>query len=199
MTRTKGWRPSPGIVIGIVALVAAVAGTAVAGPGAETSAFTKAKAKKIAKKVANKQITKRAPTLAVGSAQVAGTLTQASRDAEIALGASTDFTPILQQTVPAGSYLILGKTVLNNNTAGATRRDCRLTAEGDFDRAAVSIDDGAGIDEQRTVAMHLAHTFAATGTITLACEGGANVVMASDRKIHAYRVNAITSDAGTGP
>ena len=45
------------MAIALVALVAAVAGTAVAGPGADTSKVTKAKVKK----VANKQINKRLP------------------------------------------------------------------------------------------------------------------------------------------
>jgi hypothetical protein len=50
-------RPSPAILVAVIALVAALAGTAIAGPGAQTSAITKAKVKKIA----NKQINKRIP------------------------------------------------------------------------------------------------------------------------------------------
>jgi hypothetical protein len=50
-------RPSPAMVVAVVALVAAVAGTAIAGPGASTSAISKSKVKKIA----NKQINKRLP------------------------------------------------------------------------------------------------------------------------------------------
>jgi hypothetical protein len=50
-------RPSPAIVVAVVALVAGLAGTAVADPGASTSAVTKKKVKKIA----NKQINKRLP------------------------------------------------------------------------------------------------------------------------------------------
>src|ERR687896_603427 len=49
--------PSPALIVAVVALVAALAGTAVAGPGATTSKITKAKVKK----VANKQINKRLP------------------------------------------------------------------------------------------------------------------------------------------
>ena len=52
-------RPSPAMVVAIVALIAALGGTAIAG-GFIT--------KKKAKKVANNQITKRAPGLAVASA-----------------------------------------------------------------------------------------------------------------------------------
>jgi hypothetical protein len=49
-------RPSPAILVAVIALVAALAGTAIAGPGASTSAkaVTKAKVKTIAKKQVNK-------------------------------------------------------------------------------------------------------------------------------------------------
>ena len=62
-------RPSPAIVVAVLALVAAVAGTAIAAdPVATSSKLTKKKVKKTAKKVANKQITKRAPGLSVANA-----------------------------------------------------------------------------------------------------------------------------------
>lgn len=50
-------RPSPALVVAVVALVAALAGTAVAGPSANSSAVTKSKVKTIA----NKQISKQLP------------------------------------------------------------------------------------------------------------------------------------------
>jgi hypothetical protein len=49
--------PSPALIVAVVALVAALAGTAIAGPGASTSKVTKSKVKKIT----NKQINKRVP------------------------------------------------------------------------------------------------------------------------------------------
>ena len=60
MRRIKNSRPSPTIVIAVLALVAALAGTAVAGPDASTSALTKSKV--------NKLIDKRFP---VGTAGIA--------------------------------------------------------------------------------------------------------------------------------
>jgi hypothetical protein len=48
-------RPSPALIVAVVALVAALAGTAIAGPGASSSAITKAKVKKVANKQINKQ------------------------------------------------------------------------------------------------------------------------------------------------
>ena len=53
----RGSRPSPGTVVAVLALVAALAGTAIASPGASTSALTKKKVKKIA----GKQIDERLP------------------------------------------------------------------------------------------------------------------------------------------
>jgi hypothetical protein len=50
-------RPSPALVVAVVALVGAVAGTAVADPAATTSALSKKKVKKIA----NKEIAKQFP------------------------------------------------------------------------------------------------------------------------------------------
>lgn len=49
-------RPSPAIIVAVVALVAALAGTAVAGPGASTSAVDKSDVKRIATKKADKAV-----------------------------------------------------------------------------------------------------------------------------------------------
>jgi hypothetical protein len=67
-------RPSPAIVVAVLALVAALAGTALAGTGAGTSAINKKKVKKIAKK----QINKLAPGLSVAHASTAGNADQAA-------------------------------------------------------------------------------------------------------------------------
>jgi hypothetical protein len=56
MKRISRSRPSPAIIVAVVALVAALAGTAVAGPDASTSALNRAKVKNIAKKQANKAV-----------------------------------------------------------------------------------------------------------------------------------------------
>jgi hypothetical protein len=54
----KRRRPSPAMIVAVVALSAALAGTAIAGPDAITSAITKSKVKKIAAKQAKKEIKK---------------------------------------------------------------------------------------------------------------------------------------------
>ena len=65
MGRLINRRPSPALFVAVIALVAALAGTAVA-EQATTSA--KPVTKKKAKKISIKQINKAAPTLSVGSA-----------------------------------------------------------------------------------------------------------------------------------
>lgn len=64
MRRISSFAPSPALVVAVLALVAAVVGTAIAGPNASDRAISKSKVKKIA----NKQIDKRLP---LGSAALA--------------------------------------------------------------------------------------------------------------------------------
>ena len=71
MSQIKNARPSPAMVIAVLALIAAIAGTAIADPFA-TKGISAKKTKKIAKNVANKQITKRAAGLTVGNANSLG-------------------------------------------------------------------------------------------------------------------------------
>jgi hypothetical protein len=78
MGRIRGSRPSPAIVLAAVALVAALAGTALAGSDATTSAINKKKVKKIATKQATKQINKLAPGLSVASADTAASANTAA-------------------------------------------------------------------------------------------------------------------------
>ena len=90
-------RPSPAILVAVVALVAAVAGTAIADQGASTSAIKKGKVKKIA----NKQINKRLPLtgadidygvhkVRVLNAEGTAGATPTCPDGEIAIGGGSD-------------------------------------------------------------------------------------------------------------
>ena len=73
MRHATRFRPSPAFVIAILALVAAVAGTAVAGPVAN-----KGVSKGKAKKIADKEIDKKAPGLSVSHAGTADSATSAN-------------------------------------------------------------------------------------------------------------------------
>jgi len=65
----KRSRPSPALLVAVVALVAGLTGTALAGgPGAVASKLTKSKVKLVAQKQANKVLKQEAPDLEVGSA-----------------------------------------------------------------------------------------------------------------------------------
>jgi hypothetical protein len=79
-----GWRPSSGVLVGVLALVAAVAGTAVAGPTATTSKLSKKKVVKIA----DQEINKLAPGLSVAHAESANTANTAT-NADNAVSADT--------------------------------------------------------------------------------------------------------------
>ena len=81
MERSK-WRPTPGTVFGLLALVIAVAGTAIAGPLARTSVLNK-KEKKQVKSIANGQINQLAPGLAVAKAENATNAANASNAAKV--------------------------------------------------------------------------------------------------------------------
>jgi hypothetical protein len=92
-------RPSPTIVVAVMSLVAALTGTAIAGPDATTSALTKSKVKQIAKK----QIKRLAPSLSVARAASADTAQNAANadalggDAPAAFQTRATFTELTGQ------------------------------------------------------------------------------------------------------
>jgi hypothetical protein len=77
MGRIRGKKPSPAMLVSIVALVFAVAGTAVA--GVATISVLNKKEKKQTRNIANKQIDKRASGLNVNSAKTAAHATNADQ------------------------------------------------------------------------------------------------------------------------
>jgi hypothetical protein len=87
-------RPSPAFVVPVIALTAAFAGTAIAGPDATTS-VSKKKTKQIAKNqvnklapdIANQEITARAPGLSVANAQNATNAENATNATNAVVGA----------------------------------------------------------------------------------------------------------------
>ena len=88
MRRITRSRPSPAIIVAVVALIAALAGTALAGPSASTSVVTKSKVKKIAKKQANRAVQTIFP-IAGGDLGVVNTRTSTQN---VASGASASTT-----------------------------------------------------------------------------------------------------------
>jgi hypothetical protein len=111
MARLRIGRPSPALLVAVVALVAALTGTALAGgPGAVASKITRSKVKTIAERKANKVIKQQAPTLEVGSSVA---LTQL----EYVRSSSTTVNP--GQTASAIATCPSGKFVTGGGGAGA--------------------------------------------------------------------------------
>jgi hypothetical protein len=139
-SRMRGLRPSPAIVVAVMALIAAVAGTAVAGPGATTSKITKKKVNKIAAKVANQEIDERAPGLSVANAaQLDGRPavafdTASASDVQTADQALTGaHVPVLSTnvTVPSGKRVTATATIEMESNGGTNdNANCRFVIAG---------------------------------------------------------------------
>jgi len=84
MQRLRGRKPSPAMVVSIIALAFAVAGSAVA--GVATISVLSKKEKKQTRNIANSEIDKRAPGLSVANAQSAANATNAQSAGALAGG-----------------------------------------------------------------------------------------------------------------
>jgi hypothetical protein len=85
MQKLRGKRPSPAMIVAVVALSLSLAGTGMAATISVLSSSDKKQVKKIARKQANKRITKRAANLAVASAGSADNVLAA----EVPVGCTT--------------------------------------------------------------------------------------------------------------
>jgi hypothetical protein len=85
MTRSKGRRPSPAMIVAVTALIVALAGTAMAAPTAIKSILNK-KEKKQVKNISKNQVNALAPGLSVKHANTAGSADTAKR-ADVATNA----------------------------------------------------------------------------------------------------------------
>jgi biotin carboxyl carrier protein len=184
MRRLTQARPSPALIVAILALVAAVAGTAVA-QQATTSQVTKKKVKKISKKQANKQINQREGGLNVNSAETADTATNAGTGRSTFKDGATQVpapstTTVLSLDVPEGSYLFIAKGALAK--AGNTLVSCTTTAGADSDTSLSHI----AADANDTIVNTVVHTFDAAGTAEFACQNPAgNPLFVTNAKLTA--------------
>src|SRR5829696_3267247 len=155
MTSSKGRRPSPAMIVAALALIVALAGTAMAAPTAIKSILNK-KEKKQVKNIAKNQVNKLAPGLSVASAKNADAAkrsdTAANADsvgghplANIAVGRSDPTTggPCDPQTATfvscasvdvnlphEGRVLLIGTGAQYAFNTGVTQGDCRMTTDG---------------------------------------------------------------------
>jgi hypothetical protein len=160
----RGSGPSPAIIVASLALVAALAGTAIAGPDAIISALTRSKVKKIAQK----QVNKRFP---VGESDIAnGAVTREKTSLRWALVGSNG--SILAQTGgisvvahnTAGTYLDFGSS-LAGRSIQATSVYRSTDPDGNVIITVSLCDSGAlGADCTPTTPNDSAHVFVAHTT-----------------------------------
>ena len=181
MRRLRQARPSPALIVAILALVAAVAGTAVA-EQATTSKVTTKKVKKISKKQATKYFNANIGDASVAhadTADTAGTGRSTFKDGATQIPAPST-TTVLSLDVPAGSYLFIAKGVLAK--AGNTLISCTTTAGADSDTSLSHI----AADANDTIVNTVVHTFDAAGTTEFACQNPAgNPLFVTNAKLTA--------------
>ena len=131
-------RPSPAMIVAVLALTLALAGSAIAAPDASLTALSKAQVKRIAKKVANKQITKRAPGLSVAHAKTADNATNAQNatnatNATNITGANSKNLPIAYGTATGGVTAVTGVGGTRTTSAASSGTGFRtITFTGNF-------------------------------------------------------------------
>jgi hypothetical protein len=137
------------------------------------------------------------------AAGVANAAYSTFRDDELSLPAGDGPHTILTLNVPqAGSYVVLGKLSVLNDDAAEQEYRCHLVAGGDRDSAWSGEGANSGEDDSRAVAMVVVHEFAAPGDVTMSCENptaAAGAGRASDRRITAIQVRALSNVAASGP
>ena len=187
--------PSPSLIVAIVALVVACAGSATA-----ASLITGKQIKK--NTVTSKQIKDRTLRLKDLRKSTAGALKGRKGDkgdpgpsgpvwpsdvySARAVGPkAADNTIALALSVPAGSYLITAKAMLVNDAAGASEFECRLGVRAGSDRSRSTL---AGFS-RATVPLQLTHVGASASQVALVCQG--TNINVEDRAISALRVGAV--------
>jgi hypothetical protein len=124
MTSSKGRRPSPAMIVAAIALIVALAGTAMAAPTAIKSILNK-KEKKQVKNISKNQINALAPTLSVKHANTAGSADTAKR-ADVA----TDADALKGHTVIAAGDLD-GPGLITNSSCTPVSKSVPGAAAGD--------------------------------------------------------------------
>lgn len=115
MSRIRRSRRSPAVAVAALALVAALAGTAIAGGGATTSAISKATVKKIANKQANKLIDE---TTAFAKVDQNGTLLAGSGVTSATRTAAGDYLVVFQRDITNCANVAGVREVVGNEFHG---------------------------------------------------------------------------------
>jgi hypothetical protein len=186
-------RPSPALVLSVIALFVAVGGGYAIGAGkigtsdiAKQAVTNKKIAKKTIKKsrvaddtLTGKQIDESALG-AVPAAEVAGTGRSTFKDGATQIPAPSGGTTVLSLDVPAGSYLFIAKGVLAK--AGITLVSCTTRAGNDTDTSQAHIDAALN----GTIVNTVVHTFNSAGTAVFECANPAgNPLFVTNAKLTA--------------
>lgn len=195
-------RSAPAIVISVIALCFAVAGSAVAGSlitskqiknGTIQLTDISSKAKKSLKGSAG-------PAGAAGARGDTGArgpshAFSASKAASVNVTATS--TVVASLDLPAGSYVITAKArMFNGDAVNPVMGNCSLAAGSDSDSIQFGIDTSSTLFIAHTEVSTVAHTFDAPGTINWTCNksGGAGTSFAAgDRRITAIQVESLTN------
>jgi hypothetical protein len=207
MRQIRASRPSPTIVVAVLALVAALAGTAVAGPDASTSAISKKKVKRIAKKQATKQINKLARGLSVAHATTATSALNADqldgldssafqrvRDRVFQVGHAEVLnfpagSTLAELTVPDGTYFALAKlSIIHPDAGNDATTTCNLSVPGPLDDSQQSRMGGGGTVADQ-LGFPLATTFTGAGQLSLSCSNFSGNNDAFNIKLIALRLD----------
>jgi hypothetical protein len=211
-------RPSPGLIVAVIALIAAMSGSAIA-----ASAITGSQIKDgtigvndLSKKAVAKLHGARGkrgragdtgPPGRKGDAGAAGLQGPQGQkgdtgpsdafsfvhDADITLPNTS--TP-LSAPLPAGSYVILAKFVFDNNSNFTSRPTCTLTAGADTDVGQLGTSADSASDDAAMATLTVVHSFPAAGTVTLGCNAGSGPpAVMRNVKITAIRVGNLTNTA----
>lgn len=150
MRRIKGSRPSPAMIVAGVALVVALAGTAIAGPSAIKSVLNK-KEKKQTKNIANNQINALAGGLSVANARNATNATTATNATSATTATNADLLDNLdsRQLSPAAGVNRTADLTLTENFQTLTTTTITTAAAATLvGQASVHLDSDGGNDDR---------------------------------------------------
>jgi hypothetical protein len=208
-------RPSPGLIVAVIALIAAMSGSAIAASAITGSQIKDGTigVKDLSKKAVAKLHGARGQTGRSGDRGAQGPKGDPGadglrgskgdtgpsdafsffHDADIALPNTN--TP-LSAPLAAGSYVILAKFVFDNDSNFTSRPTCTLTAGTDTDVGELGTDSNAASDDAAMATLTVVHSFASAGTVTLGCNAGSGTpAVMRHVKITAIRVGNLTNTA----
>ena len=203
MDRLLSRRPSPSMVVALVALFCSLGGVSygVARGTIGSSAIkdNSVRGKDVRKNTLTGADVNESKLGRVAAAGVAGKVLEVYRDSGIALPVSpisdppNAYTTVLSLNVPAGSYLIVGKGWIRNDGPGVARSRCRTVAANNRDVQLLGV---AGRNDATPWTNTVVHKFSAPGTIAVQCQSATQPLTVFDRKIQALQVREVSSVLG---